>query len=559
VSPSTTALALPGTANLHDTAPTPAKTQKRNTHMRVRSRIVTGVFAAGLLASGCSTPTSNNESTEGGAIPSALALAGTSDSNAMFTFGYFYPNQTLDPAKSGSGLDATYLNPIYDRLIYATPSDELQPMLAQSWDVSQDKKTLTLHLRKGLKFNDGAVFDAAAAKLNLDRSRAKYSQLAIELKVVTDVKVVDNLTVEVDVTGGVGALLTSLASRPGMMASPASIAANTLVSNPVGIGPYKATKVVAGAEVDYVKTDNYWDPSVQRVKGMVIKTMIDDQTRLNALTSGGVSAIVASSDQLNTIQNSGFNLLAKESYIFEFFAINTNIAPFDNPDVRAAITHLIDREGIGQGLYNGFCTPQVQPWPKGSVGYNDTLGDGLGKWSHDVAQAKALLKSAGYANGFSFPMVVPNLSASVKLAEAVQSQLAEGGIKVEIRPQPSGGIGANFFAPQMIVPATIAGYTGSADPASVMDRNFLPTSPYNPSGMTSQEVQDLAKVGASEVDPAARNKAYSQIAELMVDKPGHLLPICQEKTILALDKSVSNITVPLSGAIDLRGIAVKSK
>lgn len=524
--------------------------------MLLRSRLTIAAAAAGLLlVSACGGPPAKTTSTDA-SLPSSIALQKGADPNAEFSFGYTYPNSSLDPVKSASGQDQTYMYPIYDRLIYLAPDGKFKPMLATSWEESADKKSLTLKLRPNLKFSDGTPFTAEAVKINLDRARAAGSKIAQEVATVTDVQVVDDLTVKLTVSSGLGALYTSLAARPGMIASPKAIEDGTMETAPAGIGPYTATNIVPGSSITYKKTEGYWDPEAQKVSTMVIKSMPDDQTRLNAFQAGEVSGIQIAPGQEKTAKDEGATLLARPSYLVYFLAVNTSVAPFDNPSVRLALNYLIDRKAIGDGLLEGSCTPQIQPWPESSVGYDKKLGSGLDVWPHDVKKAKELLKKAGVADGYKFQVVTTNLTTTVKMLEVLQSQFKEAGLQIEAQPVPAGGI-TQYFAISKQTPVTLSGYTGSPDPASVIDRNLLPKSQYNPGGSASQDLIDLASTGASETDPAARAATYSKFMDLFVKQPTSLMPICAAHSTMALNKDVSNVTVSADASYDFRGVAIK--
>ncbi|WP_170110908.1 ABC transporter substrate-binding protein [Antricoccus suffuscus] len=518
---------------------------------------MSAVAASLMLLSACGAPPDKAKSNDA-SLPSSIALEKDVDPNAEFSFGYTYPNSSLDPVKSASGQDQTYMYPIYDRLLYLTEDGKFEPMLATSWEESADKTALTLKLRDNLKFSDGVAFNAEAVKVNLDRAKGAGSKIAQEIATLTDVQVVDDLTVKLTVSSGLGALLTSLAARPGMIASPKAIAEGTMESAPAGIGPYVATDIVPGASISYKKSEGYWDPDAQKVATMAIKSMPEDQTRLNALKSGELSGIQVSPDQRSSAESTGATLISRPSYLVYFLAVNTSVAPFDDPSVRLAMNYLIDRKAIGDGLLGGSCTPQIQPWPESSVGYDKKIGDGLDVWPHDVKKAKDLLKKAGLTKGSKFKVVTTNLTTTVKILEVLQEQFKEAGLDIEAQPVPAGGI-TEHFAITKQTPVTLSAYTGSPDPAAVIDRNLLPESQYNPGGATSQNLIDTAVEGASATDPATRTATYSKFMDLFIKEPTSLMPICAAHSVMALADGVSNVTMPADAAYQFRGVAVKKK
>ena len=523
--------------------------------MQTRFRVGVALAAGSLLLAACgAAPEKSTQDAKDDGFPSSVALDDDFDPDATFRYAGAYPPSSFDPFTSASGLDQTYLAPIYDRLIYRAPDGALEPMLATEWEASDDNKSLTLTLREGLTFTDGTPFDAQAVKTNLDRYLGEGSKVKQELSQVTSVEVVDPLTVKVDVDGKVGSLPSTLAARAGMMVSPTAIAAGTVASDPVGIGPYTATAAVPGGSVTLTKTDDYWDPDVQRVATMEVIGMPEGQTRYNALVSGQLDAAESVPEQISSAQDEGFEILSGPTPLFYFFAINTAVEPFDDPDVRKAISMSIDREGIGQGIFEGYCKPQIQLWPENSAQYDEDFGDGLDEFPFDPDAAKKLLDEAGYTPGETYDAVLTNTSTSVKLAEVIQANLSEIGVSINVNPAPSGGIIENFSVAQSM-PTAVSGYTGPPDPDGVVERNFTPGAPYNPGEEVYQKLNELGEEGASTVDPDERKAAYSKYLAEFVEAVPHIIPICMAYRVVAYDDSVTNLYAS-SDYVDLRGVAV---
>ena len=168
----------------------------------------------------------------------------------------------------------------------------------------------------------------------------------------------------------------ALANRAGMMVSPAAAKAGLLDAGPVGIGPYTAGSIEAGNKVEFEKTPNYWDPDVQRVATMTYYYIPDDQTRMNALKSGELDGTTIPATELDLMADSGFHSDRPAELVAAVLRGEHLVRAFDDPEVRKAINMSINREEISQGLYDGYCTAQIQPFPKSSPGYSDKIGDG---------------------------------------------------------------------------------------------------------------------------------------------------------------------------------------
>ncbi|WP_375000759.1 ABC transporter substrate-binding protein [Aeromicrobium sp. CTD01-1L150] len=523
--------------------------------MRTKFRkAITVALGAVLLAACTGAPSDESNDPSDDGYPGSVELRDGFDPDAEFSYAHSYPPSSFDPLTSSSGLDQTYLAPIYDRLVYRTPEGEFAPMLATEWEPDEEGRSLVVTLREGLAFTDGAPFDADAVKLNLDRYLGEDSRVSQELSQVTGVEVTGPLELTIHADAGLGPLVSALSARPGMMVSPAAIEDGTVESDPVGIGPYEAVEVVPGQSVNLTKTEDYWDPSVQRVATMRLSGMTEAQTRFNAVTQGQLDAASINPNQISAAEREDLDVLSGPTPLFYFFAVNTAEEPFDDPLVREAISLAINRADIGAGLFDGYCRPQVQLWPENSFAYDDDFGSGLDEAPHDPERAKELLDEAGYSGGGSFDTVLTNNSASVQLAEAVQSDLSSIGIEINVNPVPSGGI-IDYFAVDKSMPTAMSGYTGSPDPGAVIDRNLTETAPYNPGGLKYPDLEDLIEEGANAIDPEDRVSAYVEYTQRFAESQPHIIPICMLYEVTAFDSAVSNLHAT-ADYTDLRGVAV---
>lgn len=520
--------------------------------MRLKSKTVAAGLGLAFVLAGCGSAP-DQETPANDAFPSAVPVAADFDENAEFALAVTLPPSSFDPRDSSTGLDQNYLAPIYDRLIYLTPDGEFEPMLATEWTPSEDGKSLTVKLRAGLSFTDGTPFNAEAVKVNLDRYRAEGSKLIQELRQVTDVEVVDDSTVTITVSDGLGALTSSLSARAGMMVSPKAIADGTVASTPVGVGPYKVVSAIPGQGVTLERTDGYWDPDVQRVGTLEVIGIPDSQTRYNALSTGEISAATVAIDQAKSADQADKTVVAGPTPLIYFLAVNTASAPFDDPKVREAMSLAINREDIAAGLYEGFCDPQVQLFPKGTIGYSEEIGDGLDQWPYDPEKAKQIVEDAGISASSSFDANV-TAGDTVALAEVIQNQLNEVGITMNVKPGPSATL-LEEFAFAKTSPLTVSGYTGPPDPAGVIDRNFLPTALYNPGEGVYEDMLAIGQEAASATDVAERNALYGQFTEVFLDEVRNIIPICLLHQIVAADPAVSGLHAP-TDYVDLRNVAV---
>ncbi|WP_134322242.1 ABC transporter substrate-binding protein [Cumulibacter soli] len=525
----------------------------------MKSKIHVGIAGVclTLLVAACGDAPESNTKSSGPAtsdIPTSIELADDVDPAGNFRWATIAFPASWDPTKSLSGGDLPIYRPVYDRLLDLDRTGQLQPMLATEWEVAEDNSSVTLTLQDGLTFTDGTPFDAEAVKFNLERNAAEGSLLAAESSAFSSAEVIDKTTIKIDVSYGLGSYMTALGVRSGIMVSPTAAKAGKLDQEPVGIGAYTLTDFTPGDTAEFEKTDDYWDPAVQNVATMTYRVMIDDQTRYNALKSGELDGIYLQPGQIDQAIEDEFNVVSSEANNFLYIAVNAEKAPFDEESARLAIQYALDREEIAQGLFEGHCTPSIQPFPSTSVGYSDEVGDGLDIYPHDAEKAKELLSEGGVEGEIELQLMTPNITMFTQLSEVVQAQLAEVGIKASVKPVPSAELSQNFSVDQTVELATLP-YVGTPDPNGAM-AYFAPGHPYNIGQAASQETVDLAMEAASPVDPDERKELYAEVAQSLLDQQSQIIPICLLHLGSAYSTNVSNVEQPAFDAPTQRGVAI---
>lgn len=524
--------------------------------MSKRLAAASALLSMSLLASACgSSPERNTAQKATEDYPTEIAVASDFDADGHFNWAYTLNVSSWDPTTSTSGADQIFWGPVYDRLLRISADGEVEPMLATGFTPSDDLTSMTLTLQEGLTFADGTPFDAEAVKFNLERSRAEGSRIASEISMITSVEVVNSYTVQINVSGGLGALAGALTARPGVMISPAAAESGALETGPVGIGPYTTTEAVPGDRVSYAKTDGYWDPEAQRVATMTYRTITDDQTRFNALVAGELDGAYINPDQLAAADDAGLQTIAKPTVNFIYLSVNTGRGSMGDPDLIQALNMAVDREAIAEGLYDGHCTPGVQPFAPGDIAYNESIGDGSDYFSYDPEAAKELIDQNDSLSDLSIQLAAPNVTIYTKLAEIVQAQLGEIGIDVSVSPMPALEM-VQVFAVDKEADMIGSIHSGGNDPDVVVQRYLAPNALYNPGGADYPELMEIAEAASAVVDPQERSDLYDDMMQAWVDNPPHVISICNVHMSAAFAENVSGVVQPMSGAADLRGVAV---
>jgi peptide/nickel transport system substrate-binding protein len=320
------------------------------------------------------------------------------------TIGSIIEPKSWDPTQADLGHMAPLYQAVYDNLITRKPDGTFAPNLATSFTWQNGNTSLVLTLKKGVKFSDGADFNASVAKQNLDAFVKGNGPYSASLK-GANVLVIDPYTIRIDLTLPNPDLMYYLATTDSYMASPNALGTSGLKTKPVGSGPYLLdASSMPGSQLVFTANPSYWDKKKIKFQRIVFKTMADTTARLNALLSGQIDATILDAKTAatakgrgmteydNNVDWQGLMILDRDG------AIDKNLA---DVRVRQAIGFSIDRAALLKAVQNGYGTVTQQPFGKIS-GANDPALDKT--YTVDNAKAKALLTAAGHPDGLTIDM-----------------------------------------------------------------------------------------------------------------------------------------------------------
>jgi len=451
------------------------------------------------------------------AMASSITLVGApaaKAANQTLTIGAVQDIKSWDPAQAHIGHFMPYFQAAYDSLLIRDIKGTPQPNIATKWVWSSDKKTLTLLLRSGVKFSNGEALDAAAVKANLDNNRKSTGPQAPQLTEVTSVDVAGKNSVRISLSAPNPALLTYLSGSSGFIAAPSTLGTTALASAPVGSGPYllNTSKTLKGSTYVLDANPKYWDKSKQKFDTVTFKVITDTTARLNAILSGQIDATLL--DYPTTAPAVSGGLKLKQSFvdwsgILLWDRAGTKVKALGDVRVRQAINMAFDRPAMLKALLGGTGSVTNQVFSPTSGAYDDALDK---TYPYDPKQAKALLKAAGYANGFDLPM--PNMTfANAAMAAFIAQYLKEIGIIVKW---------------QDVTPANFVGELRSAkypaswfqlfqgSPWEAIQQMVTPNATWNVLKSTDPDIQKaLDKI---EKRPSALNEQAKVINQLLTNK-----------------------------------------
>ena len=468
---------------------------------------VTALVVAMALA-GCS---SSSKGTSSGSGPKTASVTSITVGSPSGTNGF-------DPYNCGYGPEQNILLAGYDTLIRAAPDGTFAPSLALTWKYTSPT-VFTMTLRTGVAFADGTPMNAAAVAANLNRAAKTFAQitapLALAMKSVT---VVSPTQVTITLRTPNPDLTTILSTCAGMIVSPKLIATPTKMATTMdGTGPYDydSGASIAGSSYTFKKRATYWDSEKFPFKTVVFKVITDFNTAFNAIRSGQLDIAVGTPAEIPSAKASGLDSVQGN---INFYAIDlrdregTLVPALKDVRVRQALNYGIDRDAIIKTFFEDLGRPTDQLLSPHAGGY-DPAADNT--YPYDVQRAKDLLNEAGYANGFTLPVLSTQGFQLDQIVQAISGYWSKIGVKVQDDVRP-----VSNWETQLIQnkhPAIIFPFSGLPG-YMALNQPFGPASPLNPFHSTNAALDAALNTAASATSEATRAAAVKSAQKTLLDQ-----------------------------------------
>lgn len=425
---------------------------------------------------------------------------------------------SMDPMTGRHGSDHIMLFPIFETLINVDLETLLpKPGLAESWS-NPDPLTLVLNLRRGVKFHDGTPFDAEAVRFNLERARTDdRSRVKIDLIFVKSIEITGEHQVTLKLSEPDVVLPAVLSDRPGMMSSPTAVkeAGERYDRAPVGTGPWKLVSWRDAEKLVYTRHESYWNEKAPALDGLEISIITEVNTGLRTLIAKQNDFAFQLAPQQKPVAERSNLVLAQGQTVATFqIYLNYSKPPLDNPKVRLAMCHAVDREELNKLTMAGLGEPTVQTLPKTHWAYNRELE---GTYRYDPDLARKLLVEAGFAGGIDIEMFINNDQRSQQRGEVVVEQYKKANIRIQLRSVPVNELGAKFMGDRL-GNAALSVYTGRTDPSQFFSIMFDPKSFINASRMWGAPDLERAMTDSRvTADFEGRKKAIGRVLKIVSD------------------------------------------
>ena len=361
----------------------------------------------------------------------AIATGAVQAAQTDITIGMQLEPPNLDPtAGAAAAIDEVVYANVFEGLTRFSADGGVVPALAKSWEISEDGLSYTFTLQSGITFHDGSAFNAEDVKFSLDRSRSENSTNAQKqlFESIDTIEVTDPETVVITLSDPNGALLFNLAWGDAIVMSPDTF--EKAKTAPIGTGPFKFSRWVQGDRIELVKNPDYWGEPA-RLEKATFKFISEPTAAFAALMAGDVDAFPVFPAPENLVQfeaDSRFKVVVGSTEGETILSTNNKQAPFDNKLVRQAMAHAINRQEIIDGAMFGYGTPIGTHFAPHNPAYKDFTADS----AYDPEKAKALLKEAGFEDGFKTTLKLPPPSYARRGGEIIAAQLRQVGIEAEI-------------------------------------------------------------------------------------------------------------------------------
>ena len=489
-----------------------------------------------------------------------LSFEATVQAQTTLRIGLAEDPDILDPTMARTYVGRIVFASLCDKLFDIDEKLNIGAQLALSHETSADGKEVTIKLRPGVKFHDGEVLDAEAAKYSLERHLTMQGSFRKpELASIDRVEVVDPLTIKLVLKAPFSPLIAQLTDRAGMMVSPkaAKEAGDKFGLRPVCAGPYKFVERVQQDRMVFEKFADYWNKDNIHIDRVVFLPIVDATVRLANLKSGGLDLIerVLATDIKDVRSDSRLKLSTAIELGYQGITLNIGKDKAKGPlsqsaKVRQALDLSIDREAINQVVFNGEFKPGNQ-WVNPDHPYYQKA---FPLRPRDVAKAKALLKEAGVTPPVNVDLMVPKGAETEAVAQVVQSMASEAGFDLKIRVTEFATSLKQAEAGEY--QAYMLAWSGRIDP----DGNsyvFLRTgAPQNYSAWSNAEADKALDDARLVTDLAQRKAIYERLAKAEMEDQA-LLYIYHRRILIAHTTKLDGYKQMPDGLVRVVGLKLK--
>jgi peptide/nickel transport system substrate-binding protein len=518
----------------------------RNMHLRRRG--VVALAMAGVLTGAAACGDDGGSSGTDG------------DGGGTLVFGTSADPVSMDGAYVSDGESLRVVRQLFETLVTTEPGGtEIVPLLAEDWESSEDGTEWTFQLREGVTFHDGTEFNAEAVCFNFDRwynfsgvqqspSVSYYWQTVFTgfadnedseqgESLYSSCEATDDTTAVITLTEPSASFLSGLALASFSIASPTALEefnADAVsgtgeeprfegtfgTENPIGTGAYRLESFEPNNRLVMTAYDDYWGEAAN-IETVIFRPIADGPARRQALEAGEIQGYdLVDPGDFDALENAGFQLLARPAFNVGYVGFNTAVPPMDNPMIRQAVAHALNRQALVDALYPEGSVVAKEFMPPELFGYADNVQE----YPFDIERAKQLIAESGVTNptlSFWYPTNVsrPYMPDPEANFQAFQADLEAAGFTVTPTSAPWN---PDYLDAVQTGQAGLylLGWTGDfGDPDNFVGTFFR--TPQEAWGPLDPAIYEQLEAARSESDEDARTELYEEAnRQIMEFLPG---------------------------------------
>ena len=470
---------------------------------------------------------------------------------------------TMDPARQTTSGGIQMMSAVGEGLVKATADGkDVEPALAESWEVSDDNLTYTFTLKEGLKFSDGNDITFDDWKFTLERAAtvedSYWNYVAEDIEKIEEPEA-GKLAITLKQPSP--SFLARMAMFPVYAQEKARYdevgdeAYGT--EGPIMAGPYAISEYKHGEYLSVVKNENYYNADGITVDNIKFQIVADDNSKVDMLKAGEIDIAenIPSSMFEDVDAADGVSAVTSDSTLTKYLILNNKDEILSNPDVRKAISLAINREDIVKAVLNGHGDPAISYMSRYGQSYNEALDENS---ERDVDQAKELLAKAGYGDGFELKVLCTSGNTTEEsIVTVLQGSLADVGITVTMDARDDSAY--QEAKVNMEHMACIATWIDDMIDPDGLNGYWWDTSINNAyySGFESEETNALYQASKTEMDPEKRTEDFKQLQQIYFDNTVSA-PLYNSPFFIGVSDSVSGFQLtPLGAYYNLGAIAKK--
>ena len=423
---------------------------------------------------------------------------------------------SLDPYQMVAAGTREVLFNVYEGLVKPNADGDFEPAVAEGWELSDDGLTYTFTLREGVKFHNGAdvTVDDVLYSYETCAATTVIDSLGAALSNVKEVKADGNSVV-----------ITLAEPSPDFLSYAAMVyivpaGYSGQATSPVGTGPFKFVSRSVQDSLVLEKFADYYGTPVYLDK-VTVKVYEDNNAKMTALGAGSLDlAIHMTADQLASIDEAEYKTIEGTMNLAVGMYLNHAVKPLDNEQVRQAMNYAVDAQYIldmtsdGAGALIG-----TSMYPAFGKYFDESLAS---VYSPDLDKAKALMEEAGYPNGFNLKLTIPsNYSIYMSMAEVLEQQLGQIGVKVTIEPVEWGTWISDVYTARNFE-STIIGFDAATLSAGAMLNRWMSTDPSNMINYRDPTYDELMAKAMASTDDEEQTDLYKQAAARLNENAANL-------------------------------------